>query len=201
MILLYFFIFFFSDYVNSYPMDQNKHYIKLRHTINNQPKILEFFSFYCLHCYQFDQKITKKLNKEKFKIVKYHVSSLGPMGKIFTHAWALSVALGIENEFSNILFQKIHEKNVKIKDEKDIKEIFKYLGIREEEYYYFWNSIYVKILIIRQDTAVLQFPFHSIPVVFVKGKYMIKNESLDISSINSYKKHFLELLKFLINKE
>lgn len=180
-------------------------YIKLNKPIHNAPKLLEFFSFYCPHCYQFEEiyHISNNVEQNLPKNIifsKYHVNFLGNLGKQLTHAWAVAIALGIENKISSMLFKAI-QKQKSIHTIEDIRAIFIQSGISSEEYDITWNSVLVKSLIINQEQAALDFHLNEVPLIFVDGKYMIKNDKLDISSINAYIKQFSELLILLINKK
>ena len=68
--------------------------------MTGEPQVLEFFSFYCPHCYQFEQVYHVSENVKKAlpagtKMTKYHVEFLGPLGKQLTQAWAVAMALGV----------------------------------------------------------------------------------------------------------
>ncbi|ADV33992.1 thiol:disulfide interchange protein dsbA [Candidatus Blochmanniella vafra str. BVAF] len=184
---------------------EGKQYIKLHKPIHNAPKILEFFSFYCTHCYQFEQiynisnNIQKKLPKNII-FYKYHVNYIGDLGKQLTHAWAVAMALGIENQVSSFLFTAI-QKQQSIHTIDDIRKTFIKLGIDADTYDTTWNSILVQSLIKDQEQAAINFQLKSIPAIFVDGKYMVKNDQLNIASIPIYIQQFSELLHLLIEKK
>lgn len=55
-----------------------KQYITLDKPVAGEPQVLEFFSFYCPHCYQFEEVLhvsdnVKKKLPEGVKMTKYHV--------------------------------------------------------------------------------------------------------------------------------
>lgn len=197
-------IFSFKNISYSSIVEGNQ-YIKLNKPIHNAPKLLEFFSFYCPHCYQFEQiyHITNNIEQNLPKNInfsKYHVNFLGNLGKQLTHAWAVAIALGIEKKISSMLFIAI-QKQQSIHTVEDIRTVFIQSGISAEKYDTTWNSVLVKSLIIDQEQAAKNFHLSEIPSIFVDGKYMIKNDKLDISSINAYVQQFSELLNLLINKK
>lgn len=184
---------------------EGRQYIKLNKPIHNVPKLLEFFSFYCPHCYQFEEiyhissNIEKNLPKN-INFSKYHVNFLGDLGKQLTHAWAVAIALGIENKISSMLFTAI-QKQQSIRTAEDIRTIFIQSGMSAEEYDITWNSVLVQSLIVNQEQAAKNFHLREVPSIFVNGQYMIKNDKLDISSIHAYIQQFSELLNLLINKK
>lgn len=183
---------------------EGNQYIILTQPIHNAPKLLEFFSFYCPHCYQFEHiyHITNNIEQNLPKNVnfsKYHVNFLGNLGKQLTHAWAVAIALRIENKISPLLFAAI-QKQKSIHTVEDIRAIFIKFGISKEKYDVTWNSTLVKSLIIDQEQAAKNLHLNEVPSIFVNGKYMIKNDKLDVSSVNIYIQQCSELLNLLINK-
>lgn len=183
---------------------EGNQYIRLSCPMYDAPKLLEFFSFYCSHCYQFEQiynipyNIQKKLSKN-IVFYKYHINFLGNFGQQLTHAWAVAIALGIEDRVSSVLFTAIQKQN-SINSVEDIKNKFIQSGISESEYDTAWNSILVKSLVLDQEKAAIQFQLRGVPAIVVKGKFMIQNDKLDLSSINAYVNQFSEVLQFLIEK-
>lgn len=179
-------------------------YITLNKPVQNVPILLEFFSFYCPHCYQFEQiyHITENIEQNLPKNInfsKYHVNLLGRLGVQLTHAWAVAIALGIEKKISPILFTAIQKKH-SIQTVEDIRAVFIQFGISAKEYDIAWNSVLVKSLILDQERAVKKFHLSEVPSIFVNGKYMIQHDKLDTSSTNTYIQQLSELLNMLINK-
>lgn len=181
-----------------------RQYIQLHTPIPSAPKLLEFFSFYCSHCYQFEQiwnisSDIKKVLPKNVIFYKYHVNFLGNLGKQLTQAWAVAIVLGIENKIGPVLFTAI-QKQHSIHNTEDIRKKFIQSGVNAEEYDIAWNSILVKSLVTDQEQAAIKFQLTGIPAIFVNGKYMIRNDKLDVSSVNVYIQQFSELLQLLIEK-
>ena len=91
-----------------------KQYITLEKPVAGEPQVLEFFSFYCPHCYQFEEVLhvsdnVKKKLPEGTKMTKYHVEFLGPLGKDLTQAWAVAMALGVEDQVTVPLFEGVQK--------------------------------------------------------------------------------------------
>ncbi|URJ25085.1 thiol:disulfide interchange protein DsbA [Candidatus Blochmannia ocreatus (nom. nud.)] len=204
LIMMIIFLIFSCKSISS-SIIEGRQYIRLNKPVHNAPKILEFFSFYCTHCYQFEQiyhisnHIQQTLPKNIY-FYKYHVNFLGNLGKQLTHAWAVAIALGIETKISPILFEAI-QKQQSIRTTEDIRSIFIKSGIKSEEFDTAWNSILVKSLILDQEQAAIDFCLKGVPSIFINGQYMVKNDKLDISSVNAYIQQFCELLNLLIEKK
>jgi thiol:disulfide interchange protein DsbA len=83
----------------------------------------------------------------------------------------------------------------------DIRNIFVKAGINATDYDAAWNSLGVKSLIMQQERGAETYQLQSVPTIFVNGKYMVKNDGLDTSSMNAYIKQFSEVIKFLNKKK
>ncbi len=179
-------------------------YVTLDRPVTSEPQILELFSFNCPHCYKFEHiyffsKNVQKLLPVNTKITRYHVESLGPLGQELTQAWAVAMALGIEERISILMFEAIQ--NIQsIKTNDDICSVFIKAGVSKEDYDAAWNSFVVKYLVFQQKKAVENIQLRGVPTILVNGKYIVKNDGLDSSSMDTYVKQFIDVVKFLSNK-
>lgn len=180
-------------------------YVTLDKPVAGEPQVLEFFSFYCPHCYQFEQVwhisdgIKKNLPKD-VKYAKYHVEFLGPLGKQLTQAWAVAIALGVEDKVSPLMFDAV-QKQQSVQTADDIRKVFIQAGVKGEEYDSALNSFVVKSLVVQQEKAAADLGLQGVPSVFVNGKYMVKNDGLDTSSMDMYVKQYSDVINFLSTKK
>jgi len=179
-------------------------FIKIEKAVQNAPRVVEFFSFYCPHCYQFEsiyhvsQTVAKNLPKD-IKMVRYHVDFLGPLGAELTKAWTVAMVLKVEDKVSPLLFEGI-QKTESINTPADIKAVFIKAGVKSEEYDAALNSFVVKSLVVKQQQAVEEFQLRGVPAIFVNGKYMIRNNGITIEDVNNYAKAYSDVVNFLISK-
>lgn len=176
-------------------------YVTLDKPASSELQIVEFFSFYCPHCYEFEQifhvsENVKKVLSADTKIVRYHVDFLGPLGKPLTQAWAVAMGLGMEDKVSSLMFKAV-QKTQTLKTSDDIRSVFVKAGVSAADYDAALNSFLVKSLVLQQEKAVEDLKLRSVPAVFVNGKYMVKNDGLDTNSIDAYAKQFADVIKFL----
>ncbi|UDG81058.1 Thiol:disulfide interchange protein DsbA [Candidatus Hartigia pinicola] len=184
---------------------EGKEYAKIQPSEKSLPQVLEFFSFYCSQCYQFENiyKIPKTVEKnlpEGIKVERYHIDSLGPLGPYLTQAWAVAIALKIEQKILPILLEKI-QKTQLINTPEDIRNTFMTLGISGEEYDAALNSFIVKSLVVKQKNAAKKLKLRAVPTVFVNGKYQICNNSIEVKHDTDYGKEFSNIVNYLINKK
>ncbi|ACZ76273.1 DSBA oxidoreductase [Dickeya parazeae Ech586] len=182
-----------------------KQYTTLDKSVAGEPQVLEFFSFNCPHCYQFEQVFhisehVKKELPEGIHLTKYHVEFLEPLGKYLTQAWAVAMALGVEDKISAPLFEGI-QKTQTIKTDADIRKVFIDAGVKPEEYDAAWNSFVVKSLVAQQEKAVANLQLQGVPAMYVNGKYIVNMQGMDISSMDVFVQQYVETIKFLIDKK
>ncbi|WMY96063.1 MAG: DsbA family protein [Arsenophonus sp.] len=179
-------------------------FIKINESIKNAPQVLEFFSFYCPHCYEFDYiyNISKKVKENLPKNIimeRYHVNFLGELGTELTKAWIVAKIFSIEDKVIPLLFEGI-QKTKSINTSNDIKNIFVKLGIKIKEYDMLINSLLVKSLLIKQEKAVKDFKLIGVPAIFVNGKYMLCNNNIKATEKYNYPQIYSEIINFLIKK-
>ncbi|MDN0123540.1 thiol:disulfide interchange protein DsbA [Yersinia aleksiciae] len=180
-------------------------YQTLNKPVTGEPQVLEFFSFYCPHCYQFEEiyhipQAVKKVLPEGTKMTRYHVEFLGPLGKQLTQAWAVAMALGVEDKITPLMFEGV-QKTQTIQTPDDIRNVFIKAGVSGEDYDAALNSFVVKSLVVQQQKAAEDLELRGVPAMFVNGKYMIKNDGMDTSSMDTYVKQYADVVKFLLTQK
>ncbi len=180
-------------------------YVKLDKSITGEPQVLEFFSFYCPHCYEFEEvyhvsDAVRKGLPEGVKMTKYHVEFLGPLGKQLTQAWAVAMALGVEDKITQPMFEAV-QKTQSVQSPEDIRKVFIKAGVSAADYDGALNSFVVKSLVVQQEKAAEDLQLRGVPAIFVNGKYMVKNDGLDTSSMDSYVQQFSNVVNFLLKQK
>lgn len=176
-------------------------YVTLDKPVAGEPQVLEFFSFYCPHCYQFEQvwHVSDNIRKnlpQGVKYAKYHAEFLGPLGKQLTQAWAVAIALGVEDKVSPLMFEAV-QKQQTVQNVDDIRKVFIQAGVKGEDYDAALNSFVVKSLVVQQEKAAQDLNLQGVPSVFVNGKFMVKNDGLDTTTMDIYTKQFSDVVNFL----
>lgn len=180
-------------------------YVTLNTPVIDAPPILEFFSFYCPHCCEFNETYDilgniKHALRSNTKITRYHVESLGVLSKSLTQAWAVAMTLGIEDKISPLIFQAIQNTKT-LNNYNDIRNIFIKAGVSAAHYDAIINSFVVKALVIQQNKAAEELQPLKVPTLIVNGKYMVKNDNLDASSVDIYAQQFTNIVAFLSTKK
>ncbi|QBQ63489.1 thiol:disulfide interchange protein [Actinobacillus indolicus] len=182
----------------------NKEYIEVRQVPSVQKEVLEFFSFYCPHCYDFElnYKIPSKVKAglpEGAVLKQYHVDFLGRQSAELTRAWALAMALGAEDKVKTPLFEAAQKDAIKSMD--DIRAIFLANGITAEQFDSGINSFAVNGLVTKQTQAAEEFKVRGVPAFFVNEQYQLNPEGFsDSGSTNEFVQRYIDAILFLVKK-
>lgn len=184
---------------------EGKEYTDIKQPVQNLPQVLEFFSFYCPHCYQFENvyKVPQTVEKnlpEGVKMERYHVDFLGPLGPNLTQAWAVAMVLKVEDKVTPVLFEGI-QKTQSINTPADIRNAFIKAGVSGDEYDAALNSFVVKSLVAKQQNAAQDLKLRGVPAMFVDGKYQVRNNGIAVENAADYAKEFSSVVNYLINKK
>ncbi|MBN3080485.1 thiol:disulfide interchange protein DsbA [Pectobacterium sp. PL64] len=196
---------FLTASANATQFNEGKQYVALNKTVPDAPEVMEFFSFNCPHCYQFEQvihvseKVAEKL-PENTKIVKYHVEFLPPLGKELTQAWAVAMALGVEDKITSPMFEAV-QKERRIQSIDDIRGVFISAGVKAEDFDGAWSSFAVKALVAKQEKAAADVELSGVPAMFVKGQYQLNSQGMDTSSLDNFVKEYSATVSYLVESK
>lgn len=191
--------------VSAAQFTDGKEFVTLEKPVAGEPQVLEFFSFYCPHCYQFEEVLhvsdtVKKKLPEGTKMTKYHVEFLGPLGKDLTQAWAVALALGVEDKITAPMFEAVQKTQI-VQNVADIRNVFINAGVKAEEYDAAWNSFVVKSLVAQQEKAAADLQLQGVPAIFVNGKYQLNPQGMDTSNMDVFVQQYADVAKFLVEKK
>lgn len=192
---------------NAESFTEGKEYVRVSNPSPDQPAVLEFFSFSCPHCYQFEYSyhINKQVSEFLFNLknasgkdvtlTKYH-ANFGFLGTELSAAWAMAVVLGIEDKITNPIFEGVQTTKT-IKSADDIKMVFIQAGVSEESYEANKNSFAVKGFIAKQEGAMKALGLDGVPAVFVNGTYKV-NQSGFKNLDGDFGKQFVDVINYLL---
>ncbi|WP_105624711.1 thiol:disulfide interchange protein DsbA [Cronobacter malonaticus] len=191
--------------VSAADYSDGKQYNTLEKPVAGAPQVMEFFSFYCPHCYQFEEVLhvsdsVKKKLPAGTKMTKYHVEFLGPLGKDLTQAWAVAIAMGIEDKITAPMFEAV-QKTQTVQTPADIRKVFIDAGVKPEEYDAAWNSFVVKSLVAQQEKAAADVGLQGVPAMYVNGKYQLNPQGMDTSNMDVFVQQYANTVNYLLGKK
>ena len=176
---------------------EGTHYQVVKQAATAKPEVMEFFSFYCPHCFTMEPLITMVKDKlpKSVEVKKNHVDFLGKeMGPVLTRAYAAAEMLQVEDKVSEIIFDQIHTQHKAINGERDILNIFEKAGVSKEEAKAALASFPVSGLASQMKRNTEVFQIRGVPTVIVNGKYKVNTGSVKSND------EFIELVTFLTKK-
>lgn len=181
-----------------------KEYIEVKQAPSAQKEVIEFFSFYCPHCYDFEMKyqIPNKVKESLPKAVafkQYHVNFLGRQSENLTRAWALAMALGVEDKVKTPLFEAAQKDT--FKSMQDIREVFLNNGVTAEQFDNNINSFAVTGLVNVQTQLADELKVRGVPAFFVNEQYQLNMEGFaDSRSHDEFIQRYVDAVQFLVQK-
>jgi thiol:disulfide interchange protein DsbA len=164
---------------------------------SDQPVVNEFFSFYCPHCFHFEEIIEQLQDhlKGKAEFTKSHVSFMGgDMGENMTKAYATMVSLGIKDKMIPVMFNQIHTKREAPQNIEELKQIFVSHGVNAKDFEDTFNSFAVDSMARHYDKDFSESGLTGVPSVVVNNKYLATPKNL--KTIDDY----YDLIDFLLTK-
>lgn len=176
---------------------EGKHYKVIKATATAKPQVLEFFSFYCGHCFNFEP-FMKQLKTDlpaDIEIKKNHVNFLGKqMGPMLTQAYAAAEILKVEDEVANIIFNQLHTQKRGVNGEAGIVEIFEQAGVSKADTEAALASFPVNGIAAQMKRNTETFQIRGVPALIVNGKYQV------IPSSAKDNAELVELVAYLTKK-
>lgn len=183
--------------VNASEFKEGVNYEVVRQTATEQPEVLEFFSFYCAHCFKFEPLIAsiEKSLPATVSVKKNHVNFLGgEMGPQLTQAYAAAELLGVKNKVGSLIFDQLHTQRKAINGQQDILIIFEKAGVTQAEAKAALASFPVTGIASQMKRNTENFKIRGVPALIVNGKYKVNAGSVKNTE------EFIELVTFLTKK-
>lgn len=175
--------------------EEGKHYEVIGTVASPEPRLTEYFSFYCPHCFRFEPvaKSLKASLPKNAKFVKNHVDFMrmasAEIQGALTRAMVVGEKLGMGDKVTEAIFNRIHVKREPFRSEKDVSEFIATLGGDTEKFMKLLNSSGAKRAAGKmksmQDKLSQQGVLKSVPMFIVNDKYKVVTTSL--SSEQEYK--------------
>lgn len=177
---------------------ENVNYEIIRQTNTPKPEVMEFFSYFCPHCYQFEPIITelKKQLPADVTFKRTPVAFLGKeMGPELQRAYAVADLLKVEDKVSPVFFNRIQAERNPPQNRADVRALFEKAGVDGKEFDGAVDSFAVTGMVAQYDRNTGSMNIRAVPSTVVNGKYLVKTEG--IKSTEEY----MALVKFLLEKK
>ncbi|MCL5049882.1 thiol:disulfide interchange protein DsbA/DsbL [Aliidiomarina maris] len=177
------------------------HYDVIAEQATEEVEIIDFFSFYCGSCYQFQpfSQMMKAEFGDSFK--KYHVNFIGArnMGDITVRAWAAANILGVSDEVAPLIFRKHFQQRQVSSSIDDLAGVFAAVGVDREAFDNAYNSFPARSQANRMRREAENFNVSATPTFIVNGRYRMNPQGFRDSE--DFFNDYLELAKYLAQKD
>ncbi|WP_339720930.1 thiol:disulfide interchange protein DsbA/DsbL [uncultured Paraglaciecola sp.] len=158
---------------------EGTHYNVIADQATEKKEVLEFFSFWCPHCFNFEPLVkdikTKLADDVEFK--KIHVNFMGFTSAAIqddaTKAMMVARELKKGDELNAAIFKYIHVSRSPVSGIKDLKNIFVVNGVEPEDFDKMMSSFGVNSRLKMNNKAIQEYRKHvrSVPTFIVNGKF------------------------------
>lgn len=155
-------------------------------------EVREFFWYGCPHCFRLDPFIAEWL-KTKPKDVNFvrTPAALNSVWEGNARGYYAVEMLGMAEKTHAPLFNTIHEKQVRIFDEKSLANFYRNYGVDPAKFHGLYNSFAVTGKVSQAKALAQKYQLEGVPAVVVNGKYIVSGENGKV----------IDVTNFLIEKE
>jgi len=193
-VLLWFIAVLWLPLASAAQFTEGTNYDEIKPVATKQPEVMEFFSYYCPHCYSFEPVMAQLRQSLPDNVVlrKNHVDFLGrDMGVEMSRAYAIANLLGVEEKMNAAIFDAIQKKRQLPADRNDVRQLFIDNGIPADEFDSAVDSFAVNGKLAQMQRNTAEFNIRGVPTVIVNGKYKVNPGS--VKSVEEY----IELVTYL----
>ncbi len=169
---------------------------KPRRIRGNKIEVMEFFSYGCIHCYNFDPTLADwvKANSYKINFIRTQVVS-SEYWRILGRNYYAMEKLGLLGRYHLPFFREVHEVKRNFSPATRLGDYFDGKGVTADEYMKAYNSPELATKVSAADQMARRLQVSSVPTIIIHGKYQIRpTRAVGISRM-------LDVMDFLIERE
>lgn len=173
----------------------------------NKIEVIEFFGYFCPHCYAFDTSLTDWARKNKKNVVFKRVAvkfseSMTLHQKMF---YTLSAMDELTNELHHKIFDAIQIQRLPLRTDEQIFDFIEKNGIDRKKFIEMYNSFYVQMLGNKAVEMQSTYEIEGVPMIVVDGRYLTSpaivssGNDMDLSEEEMHVQT-LKVMDVLVNK-
>jgi len=143
-------------------------------------EVIEFFSYACPHCAELNPYIDKWMPKLPADVVfkRVPVSFNSPFYQLMARFYYSLEVIGEEQRLNDAVFNAIHEKGLKLIDDKSILAWVTAQGIDAKKFSDAYNSFGVATKTKRADQMAQAAKIRGVPALVVDGHYLVVGQDI-----------------------
>ena len=138
-------------------------------------EVTMFFSFACGHCKELDRQLPAWLKKlpADIEFKRVPVGFGNPFYQLMARFYYALEAIGEIQRLDHAVFEALHDKGLRLIDEKSIKEWVVAQGVDEKKFHDAFNAFSVASKAKRGDQLVQAAKLSGVPTLVVDGHYLV----------------------------
>ncbi len=137
-------------------------------------EVIEFFGYFCPHCYAFDTTLKNWARKHKKNVVFKRVAvkfseSMALHQKMF---YTLSAMDELTNELHHKIFDAVQIQRLPLRTDEQIFGFIEKNGIDRKKFTEMYNSFYVQMLGNKAVEMQTAYEIEGVPMIVIDGKYL-----------------------------
>jgi len=178
---------------------EGEHYILVdnpRRIRGDKIEVAEFFSYGCIHCYNFDDEINAWAEDHQDTVNFKQIPAVAnEVWRNYGKAYYTMESLGILDQGHTLMFKQVHDARRNLQTDREIASVLAQGNVTEAQFVSTFNSDNVAQSLNRADQLARRYKVASVPGIVVQGKYQIRvTGSIGFSRM-------LDVADFLIEKE
>lgn len=189
---------------DSSPYKEGVQYEVLRQQASSEPQVVEYFSLYCPHCFEYE-KVLKKIKAEipeGTKLIRRHVDFLPnrrpEMGRLMSRAYATAEVLDVAEKVVPQIFKYNFVEHSIISSKEDVRNVFIVSGVSGDEFDKAFNSFAVNSKVAAMRDAYKRDEVNSTPTIVINDKYKVRPQGLAES--DDFVGDYIKLINYLLKK-
>lgn len=178
---------------------EGEHYLLVenpRRIRSENIEVMEFFSYACVHCYNFDPILAKWVEKNQDRVTFVATPAVSSdYWRLLGRAYYSLERLEMKARYHLGFFRSIHEARQVYNSPEKIFDHFESAGIDRKTFKATFNSTEVSTKITRADEMARRLKVAAVPTIVVQGKYIVRTSST--VGVN----RMLDVMDHLVDKE
>jgi thiol:disulfide interchange protein DsbA len=148
-----------------------------RHRPGADVEVVEYFSYACVHCKNFDPMINEWLLTKPENVAFSRVPvTFSPQWTLLAQTYYTLVALDILEENHERVFRRLHNTGRMFGSPEDVSEFVDGNGATAEEFMAAWNGPEVRRMLREGEAAQRDVVIRAVPALAVNGAYLVSME-------------------------
>ena len=178
---------------------EGEHYLLIenpRRIRSEKIEVMEFFSYACVHCYNFDPMLLEWVQQkgDSIKFIQTPAVS-NQYWRLLGQNFLAYQKLGVYDRYHTPFFRAMQDGGRAFSDKESLAEFYEQLGGEQQAYLEAFNSVEVASELSKADSMARRLKVTSVPSIVIQGKYLVR------ASRSGGPKRMLNVMDYLIEKE